>query len=101
MNPQELHPFSGGRTPLIRFTQRNSSSCNSESILILFQSVSAVSYKLKLLDTARIHPVFHSSQLKKAIGNYTAEANLPEGFEVELQELEEPEEVLASTQGLC
>lgn len=58
--------------------------------------MSAVSYKLKLPDTARIHPVFQSSQLKKAIGNYSTEANLPEGFEVELQELEEPEKVLAS-----
>jgi len=40
--------------------------------------------------------VFQRSQLKKAIGNYSAEANFPEGFEVELQELEEPEEVQAS-----
>jgi len=40
--------------------------------------------------------VFHSSQLKKAIGNYSSEANSPEGFDLELQELEEPEEVLAS-----
>lgn len=55
-----------------------------------------MSYKLKLPDEARVHPVFHVSQLKKAIGSYSAEASLPEGLEMELEENEEPEELLAS-----
>lgn len=55
-----------------------------------------MSYKLKLPDSARIHSVFHISQLKKAIGNYTVEPELPEGMEIEGNDLEEPESLLAS-----
>lgn len=58
--------------------------------------IGAVSYKLKLPNNAKIHPVFHISQLKKAIGDYTVEASLPVDLQVEEEEMEEPEEVLAS-----
>ncbi|RDX86645.1 hypothetical protein CR513_32006, partial [Mucuna pruriens] len=63
----------------------------------IFRSLSnsGKSYKLKLPNSSRIHPMFHMSQLKKAIGNYTVEAALPEGIEVELNEDEQPECVLA------
>jgi len=38
-----------------------------------------MSYKLKLPESAKVHSVFHISQLKKAIGNYNVEPELPMG----------------------
>lgn len=43
-----------------------------------------------------MHAVFHISQLKKAIGDYSAESQLPDGLEMEAEEGEEPEELLAA-----
>ncbi|KAI5444775.1 hypothetical protein KIW84_013160 [Lathyrus oleraceus] len=60
------------------------------------KKIGAVSYKLKLPEGSRVHAVFHISQLKKAIGEYAAEPQLPEGLEIEPEHLEEPEELLAS-----
>jgi hypothetical protein len=57
--------------------------------------VGAVAYRLKLPDGSRVHPVFHVSLLKKAVGNYHEEEALPE-LEGEGGVLIEPEEVLAS-----
>jgi hypothetical protein len=68
----------------------------------ILKKVGPVSYKLKLPEGSRVHAVFHISQLKKAIGEYSAEPQLPEGLEMEPEEIEEPEELLASrsvTQG--
>lgn len=62
----------------------------------IVEKIGVVSYKVKLPAAARIHPVFHISQLKKAIGNYSVESELPAGLEVEEADLEEPETVLAS-----
>jgi hypothetical protein len=44
--------------------------------------VGAVSYKLQLLETSKIHPVFHVSLLKKAVGEYHTQGDLPKELEV-------------------
>ncbi|MDV3201053.1 MAG: hypothetical protein Q8877_02475 [Sweet potato little leaf phytoplasma] len=62
--------------------------------------VGVVAYKLKLPPTSKIHPVFHVSLLKKAIGNYSVEAELPAGIEGEQSEDFEPVAILATRQVL-
>lgn len=40
--------------------------------------VGLVAYKLKLPDTSKLHPVFHVSQLRRAIGNVQSSSSIPE-----------------------
>ncbi|GJV63290.1 hypothetical protein Tco_1474118 [Tanacetum coccineum] len=42
--------------------------------------VGKVAYKLKLLDNAKVHPVFHVSQLKKCLSSTTAMRTCPKGY---------------------
>ncbi|GKD97891.1 ty3-gypsy retrotransposon protein [Tanacetum coccineum] len=58
------------------------------------EKVRKLAYKLKLPDTASIHPVFHVSQLKKAIGDYKAVPNLLAGLNEYLEVVLQPEAVL-------
>ncbi|KAE9602910.1 putative nucleotidyltransferase, Ribonuclease H [Lupinus albus] len=62
--------------------------------------IGAVSYKVKLPEATRVHPVFHISQLKKAIGEYVVESVLPAELEIDQEDIEEPETVLASREVL-
>jgi hypothetical protein len=41
------------------------------------KKIGAVAFQLRLPPSARIHPVFHVSQLKKAIGEHQVQAELP------------------------
>ncbi|CAJ2633456.1 unnamed protein product [Trifolium pratense] len=56
--------------------------------------VGAVAYKLELPEGSKVHPVFHVSLLKKAVGNYHGEDKLPD-LEGESGIVIEPEVVLA------
>ena len=58
--------------------------------------IGEVAYKLSLPATARIHPVFHVSQLKKAIGSHPVEPALPTDLSTEPSSIIEPAAVLAS-----
>lgn len=48
----------------------------------ILQKYSAVSYKLALPDTAKVHPIFHVSQLRRVTGNHTAVTDLPKDMAV-------------------
>ncbi|KAI0498775.1 hypothetical protein KFK09_019668 [Dendrobium nobile] len=53
-----------------------------------------MAYRLKLSPLAMIHPVFHISQLRKAIGDYTANPELPATLTEDLEVVMEPLELM-------
>ena len=62
----------------------------------ILERIGAVAYKLKLPTGSKVHPVFHVSLLKKAIGEYHEEEALSELLSDEQTEIFEPEAVLGT-----
>jgi hypothetical protein len=60
------------------------------------ERIGAVAYRLKLPVGSKVHPVFHVSLLKKAVGQYQEEGDLPDHLGGEQDELSEPEAILAT-----
>ena len=58
------------------------------------EKVGKVAYRLRLLDGSKIHPVFHVSQLKQALGTFVPIMVLPPSFWVNGEVVIEPEKVL-------
>lgn len=56
--------------------------------------VGKVGYRLKLPPTAAIYPVFHISQLRKAIGNLQPVSSFPQHLSTNREFILEPESVL-------
>jgi hypothetical protein len=62
----------------------------------IVERIGAVAYRLKLPADSKIHDVFHVSLLKKAVGAYHSQGELPKELEVEEATDIYPEEVLGS-----
>jgi len=62
----------------------------------IIAKVGEVAYKLKLPDQSKIHPIFHVSLLKKAVGDFDVQEDLPKGLELAAEDDHSPERVLGS-----
>lgn len=56
--------------------------------------IGKVAYRLQLPPTAKIHNVFHVSQLKRAVGNATVSTSIPQQLTVDMVMEVEPESLL-------
>ena len=60
----------------------------------IVKRVGNVAYKLQLPESSKIHPVFHISQLKKAVGTQETSAHIPDQLSVDMELVVQPELVL-------
>ncbi|KAL4564447.1 hypothetical protein LXL04_028511 [Taraxacum kok-saghyz] len=65
----------------------------------ILERIGQVAYRLKLPDTARIHAVFHVSQLRKSIGERVASTQLPATLTDDMEVLLQPGQVEGVRQG--
>jgi len=62
----------------------------------ILAKIGEVAYKLQLPDQSKIHPVFHVSLLKKAIGDYEVQGELPRDLEIAEEIVVYPEKVMGN-----
>ncbi|CAJ2649147.1 unnamed protein product [Trifolium pratense] len=62
----------------------------------IIEKVGAVAYKFKLPDDSKIHPLFHVSLLKRAVGDYSVQGTLPKELDMTIEEDIYPEKILGS-----
>ena len=60
----------------------------------ILQKICTVVYKLKLPDTARIHPIFHVSLLKKEVGFQAISPSIPASISSNMELIVKPAAVL-------
>nr|GEU55879.1 putative mitochondrial protein [Tanacetum cinerariifolium] len=65
----------------------------------VLEKIGTVAYRLKLPDTASIHPVFHVSQLRKVVGDQVPETNFPKELTKDIEMRVQPQEVLGVREG--
>jgi len=70
----KLHPY---RMKLLATRINQKLSVKFYGPFEVFEKIGEVAYRLKLPDTARIHPVFHMSLLKKSLGPTVEPQPLP------------------------
>ncbi|MCI01206.1 hypothetical protein A2U01_0022231, partial [Trifolium medium] len=62
----------------------------------IIKKVGAVAYKLNLPPESKIHPVFHISLLKRAVGNYQVQGDLPKDLELAEEDDVYPQKILGT-----
>ena len=62
----------------------------------ILEKIGPAAYKLELPTTARIHPVFHVSLLKKATGSQPVAPSIPSSLTIDMEQLVQPTTVLAA-----
>ncbi|KAG6385458.1 hypothetical protein SASPL_154293 [Salvia splendens] len=98
--PPTLHAFLPGeiRAQSVLDTLRSRDECWSCCVSTYDEPKTArigkTAYRLQLPDSAHIHPMFHVSLLKRAVGDAPVEATLPDGL-VDVAPLFLPDMVLA------
>ena len=60
----------------------------------ILQKIGPVAYKLELPDTASIHPIFHVSLLKKAVGSQAVSPSIPTSLSANMEFIVQPAAVL-------
>ena len=62
----------------------------------ILQKIGPVAYKLELLDTARIHPIFHVPLLKKAVGSQAVSPSIPTSLSANMKLIVQPTAILGN-----